>query len=182
MSTKTPAKITAVELQKEVYLLAEKSIKLNNLENQIELINDDIKNYYLNQETETFDVITCNPPYFKVNKDSHFNKSDYKTIARHEVALNLDDIMKIAVKLLKNKGIIAIVHRPERMIDIIQSMKKYNIEPKKIRFVHPNKNKEANIILIEGRKNGQPGIKVLNPIYSHEKNGEYTNEIQKYFK
>lgn len=182
LSTKTPAKITAVELQKEVYLLAEKSIKLNNLENQIELINDDIKNYYLNQETETFDVITCNPPYFKVNKDSHFNKSDYKTIARHEVALNLDDIMKIAVKLLKNKGIIAIVHRPERMIDIIQSMKKYNIEPKKIRFVHPNKNKEANIILIEGRKNGQPGIKVLNPIYSHEKNGEYTNEIQKYFK
>ena len=103
-------------------------------------------------------------------------------ITRHEVALNLDDIMKIAVKLLKNKGIIAIVHRPERMIDIIQSMKKYNIEPKKIRFVHPNKNKEANIILIEGRKNGQPGIKVLNPIYSHEKNGEYTNEIQKYFK
>ena len=90
--------------------------------------------------------------------------------------------MKIAVKLLKNKGIIAIVHRPERMIDIIQSMKKYNIEPKKIRFVHPNKNKEANIILIEGRKNGQPGIKVLNPIYSHEKNGKYTNEIQKYFK
>ena len=182
LSTKTPAKITAVELQKEVYLLAEKSIKLNNLENQIELINDDIKNYYLNQETETFDVITCNPPYFKVNKDSHFNKSDYKTIARHEVALNLDDIMKIAVKLLKNKGIIAIVHRPERMIDIIKSMKKYNIEPKKIRFVHPNKNKEANIILIEGRKNGQPGIKVLNPIYSHEKNGKYTNEIQKYFK
>ena len=182
LSTKTPAKITAVELQKEVYLLAKKSIKLNNLENQIELINDDIKNYYLNQETETFDVITCNPPYFKVNKDSHFNKSDYKTIARHEVALNLDDIMKIAVKLLKNKGIIAIVHRPERMIDIIQSMKKYNIEPKKIRFVHPNKNKEANIILIEGRKNGQPGIKVLNPIYSHEKNGKYTNEIQKYFK
>ena len=182
LSTKTPAKITAVELQKEVYLLAKKSIKLNNLENQIELINDDIKNYYLNQETETFDVITCNPPYFKVNKDSHFNKSDYKTIARHEVELNLDDIMKIAVKLLKNKGIIAIVHRPERMIDIIQSMKKYNIEPKKIRFVHPNKNKEANIILIEGRKNGQPGIKVLNPIYSHEKNGKYTNEIQKYFK
>ena len=182
LSTKTPTKITAVELQKEVYLLAKKSIKLNNLENQIELINDDIKNYYLNQETETFDVITCNPPYFKVNKDSHFNKSDYKTIARHEVALNLDDIMKIAVKLLKNKGIIAIVHRPERMIDIIQSMKKYNIEPKKIRFVHPNKNKEANIILIEGRKNGQPGIKILNPIYSHEKNGEYTNEIQKYFK
>lgn len=72
--------------------------------------------------------------------------------------------MKIAVKLLKNKGIIAIVHRPERMIDIIQSMKKYNIEPKKIRFVHPNKDKEANIILIEGRKNGQPGIKVLDPI------------------
>ena len=78
--------------------------------------------------------------------------------------------------------VIDVTKSMEGMIDIIQSMKKYNIEPKKIRFVHPNKNKEANIILIEGRKNGQPGIKVLNPIYSHEKNGEYTNEIQKYFK
>lgn len=181
LSTKTSAKITAVEIQKEVSLLARKSIDINHLENQIELINDDIKNYYLECETEKFDIITCNPPYFKVSKDSNFNNSDYKTIARHEVKLNLNDIMKIAVKLLKNKGVIALVHRPERLIDIIETMKKYNIEPKKIRFVYPGQNKEANILLIEGKKNGNPGVKILNPLYSHEKNGKYTEEVRKYF-
>ena len=181
LSTKTSAKITAVEIQKEVSLLAKKSIDINHLENQIELINDDIKKYYLECETEKFDIITCNPPYFKVNKDSNFNNSDYKTIARHEVKLNLDDIMKIAVKLLKNKGVIALVHRPERLIDIIETMKKYNIEPKKIRLVYPGQNKEANILLIEGKKNGNPGVKILNPLYSHEKNGKYTEEVRRYF-
>ena len=93
----------------------------------------------------------------------------------------LDDIFKISKKLLKNNGVVAIVHRPERLIQIIESMKKYNIEPKRIRFVYPKKEKEANILLIEGRKNGRSGIKILPPLYSHESNGEYTKEIQKYF-
>lgn len=182
LSTKTKANITAIELQKEVYMLAKKSVKMNNLTDQIKVINDDIKNYYLECQTEMFDVITCNPPYFKVGTKSKLNDSDYKTIARHEIKLNLDDIMKISSKLLKNKGVVGIVHRPERLIDIIIIMRKYNIEPKKIRFVYPGQKKEANILLIEGKKNGNPGIKILNPLYSHDSSGEYTEEIKKYFK
>ena len=181
LSTKTNALITGVEIQKEVYDLAVKSVKINNLENQIKIINADINELYNKFETESFDVITCNPPFFKVSEQSNLNKSDYKTIARHEVKLNLDDIFKISKKLLKNNGYIAIVHRPERLLDILESMKKYNIEPKKIQFIYPKTNMEANILLVEGKKNGNKGLKILPPIYTHLENGEYTEQIKKYF-
>lgn len=181
LSTKTSALITGVEIQKEVYDLAVKSIKINNLENQINIINADINELYNKFETESFDVITCNPPFFKVSEHSNLNKSDYKTIARHEVKLNLDDLFKISKKLLKNNGYVAIVHRPERLLDILESMKKYNIEPKKIQFIYPKTNMESNILLVEGKKNGNKGLKILPPIYTHLENGEYTEQIKKYF-
>ena len=181
LSTKTKALITGVEIQKEVYNLACKSVKINNLENQINIINADINELYNQFETESFDVITCNPPFFKVSEKSNLNKSDYKTIARHEVKLNLDDIFKLSKKLLKNNGYVAIVHRPERLLDILESMKKYNIEPKKIQFIYPKTNMEANILLVEGKKNGNKGLKILPPIYTHLESGEYTEQIKKYF-
>lgn len=181
LTTKTDAKITGIEIQEESYYLGKKSIEYNQLEDKIEFINDDVKEYAKKIESDTFDTITCNPPYFKVNDKSRFNDSDYKTIARHEIKLNLEELFKIAKKLLKNNGNIAIVHRPERLIDIITEMKKNNIEPKKIQLVYPGKDKEANILLIEGIKNGKPGLKILKPMYSHLENGEYTDEIKKFF-
>ena len=181
LSTKTKAHITGVEIQKKVYEIALESVKINNLENQIDIINEDINDYYLKLNSDICDVITCNPPFFKYVETSNLNKSDYKTIARHEIKLNLNNLFTIARKLLKNNGVIALVHRPERLIDIIIEMKKNNIEPKKIRFVYPKKKGEANILLIEGSKNGKPGIKILPPLYSHLENGEYTEEIKRYF-
>ena len=181
LSTKTKANIVGVEIQKDVYTLAQKTVKLNKLENQIKLVNDDINEYYKKVDTDIYDAITCNPPYFKLNEESNLNKSEYKIIARHEKTLTLDQIFKVSKKLLKNNGVVAIVNRPERLIDIIESMKKNNIEPKKIQFVYPKKEKEANILLIEGRKNGKPGIKILPPLYAHNEDGSYTKEIMKYF-
>lgn len=181
LTTKTTAHITAVEIQKDVYDIALKNLSLNNLEDKISLINADIRNLYTDFETESFDIIVCNPPFFKVNQNSHFNKNDYKTIARHEVNLNLDDIFKISRKLLKNNGNVAIVHRPERLIDIIDSMKKYNITPKKIQLVYPKKDKEANILLIEGTKNGKSGVKIMPPLFVHNEDGSYTEFVKKYF-
>lgn len=179
LSTKTKAKITGIEIQKEVSKMAMDSVKLNKLEKQITIIKDDIKNNTF--ENETFDIITCNPPYFEIKQYSKLNKNDYKTIARHEINLNLEELFKISRKILKNKGIIGLVHRPERLIDILITMRKYNIEPKKIRLVYPKKNKEANILLIEGKKNGKKGLKILPPLYSHNADGTYTEEINKYF-
>lgn len=181
LSTKTSAKIIGVEIQKEVYELALESIKINNKEDQITIVNKDINDYYKEIETDTFDVITCNPPFFKYIETSNINKNDYKTIARHEVKLNLNQLFSIAKKLLKNNGVIAIVHRPERFLEVVDEMKKNNIEPKRVQFIYPKTDMEANIMLIEGSKNGNPGLKILPPIYTHLDNGEYTDTVKKYF-
>ena len=181
LSTKTDASITAVEVQPEVFNLAKKSVEENNLENRINVICDDINNLYNDLESDSFDIITCNPPFFKVNKNSNLNNSDYKTIARHEVKLNLSQLLKISRKLLKNNGIFGIVHRPDRLTDILVEMRSNNIEPKKIRLVYPRIGEEANILLIEGTKNGNVGLKILPPLYVHDKDGNYTEEVLKYF-
>ncbi len=180
LSTKTKAHITGIEIQKEVSEMAKESVQLNKLENQITIINDDIKNNNFNNEE--FDIITCNPPYFEIKKNSKLNKNDYKTIARHEINLNIDDLCKISRKILKNGGTIGLVHRPERLIDILTTMRKYNIEPKKIRFIYPKKDKDANILLVEGKKNGNKGLKILPPLYTHNVDGSYTEEMKNYFK
>ena len=181
LSTKTDAFITAVEVQPEVFNLAKKSVEENNLENRINVICDDINNLYNDLESDSVDIITCNPPFFKVNKNSNLNNSDYKTIARHEVKLNLSQLLKISRKLLKNNGILGIVHRPDRLTDILVEMRSNNIEPKKIRLVYPRIGEEANILLIEGTKNGNVGLKILPPLYVHDKDGNYTEEVLKYF-
>ncbi len=182
LSQKTNAHITAIEIQKEVYNLAQKTIQINHLENQVSLINADIKQLYQTMEPNYYDIITCNPPYFKVTKKSNLNKNDYKTIARHEIELNLDNLCQIAKKLLKNNGVFAIVHRPERLQEILETMTKYNLEPKKIMFIYPKENQNANTVLIEARLNAKKGIKILPPLVAHTKDNQYTKEIKQYFK
>ena len=154
---------------------------VNNLEQKIEIINEDVRkidNYF---ETDTFDLITCNPPYFKINNDSILNDNSVKSIARHEIKINIDDIMKVSKKLLKNNGSICIVHRTDRLIEIIDKMKKNNIEPKRIRFIYPKVGKESNLVLIDGHKNGKIGLKLLPPLYVHNEDGSYTEEVLKMF-
>ena len=180
LTTRTSNHIDAIELQKEVYELGKKSIEINNLGKQISIYNQNIKDFYKNSESDIYDTITCNPPFFKLNMVS--NNSKYKTIARHEQELNLNDVFKIAKKLLKNNGNIAIVHRTERLVDIVDAMKRNNIEPKKIQFIYPKSNKPSNILLIEGTKNGNPGIKVLEPLYVYDEFNNYTKQLLKYLK
>lgn len=181
LSTKTDAKIYGVELQKEVYDLAKETIKINNLDNQIELINDNIKNLKKIFDTETFDIITCNPPYFKKKDDSIINENKIKSIARHEIEMELEDIMIISKALLKNEGSLVLVHRTDRLIEIIELMKKHNIEPKRMRLIYPKVNAESNLVLIDGRKNGKEGLKILPPLYIHNDDNSYTSEVLEMF-
>ena len=181
LSTKTNANIYAVELQQEIYDLAKETLKINNLENRVTLYNDNAKNMTNKFETDTFDLITCNPPYFKYNDTSLINDNIIKSIARHEIEINIEDIIKISKKLLKNGGSLSIVHRTERLIEIIELMRKNNIEPKRIRFIYPKENTESNLILIDGRKNGNPGLKILSPLVVHNNDGSYTEEVLKMF-
>ena len=182
LTTKTNANITGVEIQKDVYDLAVKSVKYNKCDNQITVINDDINSLYKKYESDSFDVITCNPPYFKVNEKTKQNISEYKKIARHELTLNLEDICKISRKLLKNNGVLALVHRPDRMIEIFDTMRKNNIEPKRIQFIYPKYGENCNLILVEGTKNGKSGIKILKPLIVHDKEGNYTEEVKRLFR
>ncbi len=181
LSTKTTAKIYAIELQKEVYSLAEETIKINKLENQIKLINDNIKNLKKIFNTETFDIITCNPPYFKKKDGSIINENKVKSIARHEIEMELEDVMIISKALLKNEGSLVLVHRTERLIEIIELMKKHNIEPKRMRLIYPKVNTESNLVLIDGRKNGKDGLKILSPLYIHNEDNSYTKEVLEMF-
>lgn len=181
LSTKIDAKITGVEVQKEVYELAKESVSYNKLDDKITIINADINEYYKTIKPGSIDLITCNPPYFKYHEDSNINESEYKTIARHEKLLNLEQLLNISKVLLNNNGNIGIVHRPERLIDIVELMRKNNIEPKKMQLIYPHKDAEANILLIEGKKNGKQGLKILPPLYSHDEDGNYTDAVKKFF-
>ena len=181
LSTKTKAKITGVEIQEDVASLAKKSVQYTKCNDQITILNDDINNLYKTYESDVFDVITCNPPYFKVNSETKQNISKYKQIARHELYLNLEQLCCISKKLLKNNGVLAIVQRPDRLLEIFHVMKKNNIEPKRLQFIYPKLNLDCNLILVEGSKNGKEGLTILPPIFVHKENGEYTENIKKLF-
>ena len=181
MSFRTKARIFGVEIQKYIYDMGLDSIKENKLDGQIEFINEDIKNLDKVYKAEEFDVVTCNPPYFKYKDGSLINDDKSKSIARHEVMIKLEDTIKMASYLLKNNGTFALVHRPERLIEIINMFQKYGIEPKKIQFVYPKIGKEANILLIEGIKNGKSGLKILDPLIVHDENGKYVPQVRKMF-
>jgi len=181
LSTLTDAELYGIELQKEIYELAIESIKINNLEDRIKIINDNMKNLNQYFEPNSFDVIVSNPPYFKLNEQSNLNECIQKTIARHEKEIKLNEIVELARKFLKNNGIFAMVHRTERLIEIIEILKANNLEPKKVQLINQKEGTESNMVLIEARKNGKVGLKVLEPIFVHNENGEYRENIKKIF-
>ena len=151
--------ITGVEIQREIYLLAIKSIVENNLSN-IEMLNcnaKDLKNYF---PGNNFDIITCNPPFFKVNETSLINEERKKAIARHELTITLEEIFDIVKGLLKDKGAFYLVHRPSRLEEIINLATTHNLHVKKMIFIYSNWKKEAIMVLFKMVKNSSPGVKI----------------------
>ena len=181
MSTKCDAKIIGVEIQKEIFDLAKESIRINNLEGKIKIINDDVKNLTNVFESDSFDMITCNPPYFKINDKTLRNENEIKMNARHETLINFEQICSISKKLLKNNKSLYLVHRTERIAEIFEVLKNNNLEPKRIKFIYPKENKNSNIVLIEAKKNGNAGLVVEKPLIIHNKDGSYTEEVLKMF-
>lgn len=179
MSLNTDADIYGFEIQKKSYDLALKSVKINNKEGQIHIINDDIKNASKLLGAYKADVVVTNPPFFKyIEGKSNINKNDEKIIARHEVLITLDELLCEASMLLKNGGTFAMVHRPDRLLDILNACQKYRLEPKRLRFVYPKENAKCNHILIECRKDGQPGgLMVLPPLIIHTNDNKHTAEV-----
>ena len=179
LSRRTNKPIIGVEIQKEAVELAKKNITLNSLDNQIKIVHSDIKEFV--NDSIKVGLVVCNPPFFKVDEDSNLNDNEFLTIARHEIKINLEEIIKSAAKILDNRGKFAMVHRPQRMIEILNLMQKYDIEPKRIKFVYPKYNKESHILLVEGIYKGKKGLKIEPPLYAHNNDGSYSDEIKKMF-
>ena len=129
-------------------------------------------------DINSFDVITCNPPYFKCNELSKKNLSIAKMNARHEVSINLSDIISISKKLLKNKGKINLIHRCDRLVEVINLLKMNGIEPKKIQFIYNNQNSSAKLFLIQGIKNGREGLIVSDPIILYNNDGTMNDKYK----
>lgn len=181
LSKKTNSKIYAIEIQKDLYDLAKETLEINKLDERITLINDDINNFEKYFKHGEFDVILCNPPYFKVNNNSRKNEVIQKAIARHELMLNLEQLLRISNKLLKNSGRFAMVYRTERITEVLCMMSKYNLEPKRILLVFPKPGTSSNLFLVEGVKNAKPGIKTLNYLIAHDEKGNYTEKVRNFF-
>lgn len=181
LSLRTKVKIDAVEIQATLYKLLKKSIGYNQLEDQIHPIHQDI--LQLNDEVEwgSYDVVTCNPPYFPITKDHYYNENERLTYARHEIACSLEDVVRISAKLLNFNGRLALVHRPERIVEIVTLMEKYEIAPKRLQYVHPRNNKEANMVLVEGVRGGKSGVNTLPPLIVYGEGNNYTKEFTEHY-
>jgi len=172
------SEIIGIEIQKESYELALRNIELNNLQDKFKVINSNIKDIKL--ERNKYDAIITNPPYKK--KDTGIkNENKQKQIARHEIEATLEDFIKVSKDLLKPKGEIYIVHRPDRLVDLIYELRKNKLEPKKIKFIYPKENTTPNLVLIKAVKDGKPFLKIEEPLIVYNDDGTYTDSILKIY-
>jgi len=172
------AKMIGVEIQERLYDMATRSIQYNNLEEKITILHDDLKNAPDLVGREIVDVVTCNPPYFQDVPKSEQNQNEHYAIARHEIKTNLEEVIYSSKLLLKHGGKLSMVHRPGRLLDIVTTMRKHGIEPKRMQLVYPKVGKEANTLLIEGIKGGKADLKISPPLFVYDEQNEYTPEIK----
>ena len=183
LSLKTKEKIDSIEIQKAIYDLGLRSIKENGLENQINFIHGDIKNAPEMLGSNKYDVITCNPPFFKVDKESNLNKNDYLTIARHEIKITLEEVIKIASKMLKDGGKFYLVYPPTRLQELMSLLDQYKLNISKIQLVYPKVGSKCNHVLIEAKKgsNKNKNLNILKPLYIYRKDNKWTKDILKIY-
>ncbi|PLT27768.1 tRNA1(Val) (adenine(37)-N6)-methyltransferase [Peribacillus deserti] len=179
LSTRTKGHITGIEIQQRLYDMAVRSFEYNALTDQLAMIHGDIREIPKEIGFSKYDVVTCNPPYFPTPSEEEINKNEHLAIARHEIMCTLEDAVRVSSQLLKQGGKAAFVHRPGRLLDILSLMRKYRLEPKRLQFVYPKEGKEANTILVEGIKDGNPDLKILPPLFVYNKNNEYTQEVSR---
>jgi tRNA1(Val) A37 N6-methylase TrmN6 len=169
-----------IEIQKEVAEMANRSVELNNLEKKIKILNIDLKEATKYLEKGSFDAVISNPPY-KLNNSGIINPNDQKAISRHEIKCTLEDVISVASSLLKQYGRFYMIHRPDRLVDIICLLRKHKLEPKQIRFVHPKFGDKPNMVLIRASKYGNPELKFEPPLYIYNEKGTYTDDVFKIY-
>lgn len=181
MTTRTTeARFDGIEIQQRLFDMASRNVTLNGLTERIEMHHGDVKDAVSLFGHGKFDLITCNPPYMPATSGEK-NVSEHFAIARHEILLSLEDVIRVGSQLLKNGGKLALVHRSTRLIDIISLMRQYGIEPKRMRLVYPRKEAEPNMVLIEGIRGGKPELRIQPPLIVYENGEEYCEELQEIY-
>lgn len=183
LSAKTCAsKLYGIELLSEIAERAMRSVKLNDLQDKIQIVNDDLKKAPEIFPKYSFSVVVTNPPYMTV-KEGEISPNKEKAYARHEIAATLEDVVRVSEKLLKFGGRFYMVYRSVRLVDAIFMLRKYRLEPKLLRLVQPRENKGPNLFLLMAKKGANVGLKIKKPLIIYERNGDYTKEIKEiYFK
>ncbi len=177
MEAKTcAAHLAGLEIQPDSADMARRSVKLNGLEEKIEIVTGDIKEAVSLFGPASFDVVTCNPPYM-TEHHGLINPGAPKAIARHELLCTLEDVISQAGRLVKPGGNFYMVHRPFRLADIFVLLRQYKIEPKRMKLVYPFVDKEPNMVLIEANRGGRPRMTVEKPLIVYREPGVYTDEI-----
>lgn len=180
LSYKSSQKIEGIEIQAQLVDMARRSFQYNQLEHRLIMHHMDLKEVIQHFKPSQYSLVTCNPPYFKINQ-SHQHRLEAHKIARHEVMCTLGDCTQAARHLLKEGGRFIIVHRADRMMDVLTEMRNANIEPKLAHFIYSKKEKDAHAIVIEGRKGGNQGLKLRPPFYMYNENGDYTKEMREIY-
>ena len=175
-----PKEVIGLEIQDDMVEMANRSSELNDITDIVKFVHGDLKDKALLDSLGKFDVLTVNPPY-KLNNAGIVNPNDKLAIARHEVMCTLEDVIIASRRLLKDNGRMFIVHRPERLADIFGLMRKYKIEPKRVRMVQPNTKKAPNIVLVEGQRDGGAFLKWEETLYVYDDNGNYSEEIDRIY-
>ena len=171
---------TGLEIQEDCAEMALRSVRLNHLEDRVRIECGDLKEAAEIFGAASFHVVTCNPPYM-IGQHGLKNPSLPKAVARHEILCTFDDVARETAKLLKDRGRFYLVHRPFRLAELFETLKKYRLEPKRMRLVHPFADREPNMVLIEARKNGNSRLSVEKPLFIYEKPGVYTEEIYRIY-
>lgn len=180
LSARTSQMLQGVEIQEELVEMARRSIQLNQLEQQIEIIHEDINQ--LGRPNQLYDIISCNPPYFLKENSKEIHHLTSHQLARHEVALTLDQWVKKASIMLKDKGRLFIVHRPERLDDLTETLLKHQFSLHRLQFAYPKAEANANIVLIEAIfRGGRQGVKIEPPIVIHNADNSYTSQMEEIY-
>lgn len=179
LNRKIAGKISAVELQPRLADMARRSVNLNHLEDRYQVIQADVKDVYHYLAKDSADIVTCNPPYFKSLPHSQKNPNHYLALARHELTINLSEVVDRMSGLLKMNGKGYLVHRPERLPEILDELVKHRLQPKRLRFIYPKPGKDSNMVLIESIKDGKPGGTIVDPPFIvGDDYGNYTPQVQ----
>lgn len=176
LTTRTKASIEGIELQPRLADMARRSVSLNGLEERVQIHEGDLREFHLTAGYGVYDAITVNPPYMPLN-GSDLKLNSHQAMARHEIGCTLEEVIQACVRLVRTGGKVSMVHKPQRLVDIISLMRKHRLEPKLIRFVHPRAHLEANMVLIEAARDGKPEVRLQPPLIVYNEDNQYCPEI-----